>query len=186
MNTMGKFIGLLILACVILLVGGGWWLISPQMSTYVPLNSGFKIAQICAIATKKPHEMDVSVTLFDSAGKATSNQYSVQGDILLLRGDIIKPFMNLFVLHSGYKLVALEGHYQDPTLEKTNKPYIIPLNGGHDTLFSMVQWLPASVVQATDDSPLPVPVNGKTYNVFVPQNTPLSPVLNAPPCDPHL
>ncbi len=178
---MRKFVGWLLL--ITILLGSVLLLIYSQMSTYVEPNSGFKIAQICAIATKKPHEMDVSVTLFDSAGKATSNQYSVQGDILLLRGDIIKPFMNLFVLHSGYKLVALEGHYQDPTL---GKPYIIPLNGGHDTLFIFVQGHSTPVVQATDDSSLNVPVNGKTYDVFVSQNALLSPARNAPPCNPYL
>lgn len=150
------------------------WL-SLLIQTYLGLTSDIKVARVRATAVANvPHLMSVDLTLYDQNGKQTSEQtYIINGDEWMLQGDIIKfpPWLNIFGLHSGYKLTRLEGRYDDPNLEANSHHVVVVLNGGDDNFFKTVQeqaWT-SPVVQAAYGSGTFIQPDGKTYDVFVSQ-----------------
>lgn len=145
------------------------------IQTYLGLTSDIKVARVRATAVANvPHLMSVDLTLYDQNGKQTSEQtYIINGDEWMLQGDIIKfpPLLNIFGLHSGYKLTRLEGRYDDPNLEANSHHVVVVLNGGDDNFFKTVQeqaWT-SPFVQAAYGSGTFIQPDGKTYDVFVSQ-----------------
>lgn len=150
------------------------WL-SLLIQTYLGLTSDIKVARVHATAVANvPHLMSVDLTLYDQNGKQTSEQtYIINGDEWMLQGDIIKfpSWLNIFGLHSGYKLTRLEGRFDDPNLEANSHHVVVVLNGGDDNFFKTVQeqaWT-SPVVQAAYGSSTFLQPDGKTYDVFVSQ-----------------
>ena len=150
------------------------WL-SLLIQTYLGLTSDIKVARIHATTVANvPHLMSVDLTLFDQNGHQVSEQtYILNGDEWMLQGDIIKfpPWLNIFGLHSGYKLTRLEGRFDDPNLEANSHHTVVVLNGGDDNFFKTVQeqaWT-SPVVQAAYGSGTFIQPDGKTYDVFVSQ-----------------
>lgn len=150
------------------------WL-SLLIQTYLGLTSDIEVARVHATPVANvPHLMSVDLTLFDQNGHQTSEQtYIINGDEWMLQGDIIKfpPLLNIFGLHSGYKLTRLEGRFDDPTLEANSHHTVVVLNGGDDNFFKTVQeqaWT-SPFVQAAYGSGTFIQPDGKTYDVFVSQ-----------------
>ena len=150
------------------------WL-SLLIQTYLGLTSDIKVARVHATAVANvPHLMSVDLTLYNQNGKQTSEQtYIINGDEWMLQGDIIKfpPWLNIFGLHSGYKLTRLEGRFDDPTLEANSHHVVVTLNGGDDNFFKTVQeqaWT-SPFIQAAYGSGTFIQPDGKTYDVFVSQ-----------------
>lgn len=150
------------------------WL-SLLIQTYLGLTSDIKVARVHAVAVANvPHLMSVDLTLYDQQGKQTSDQtYIINGDEWMLQGDVIKfpTWLNIFGLHSGYKLTRLEGRFDDPNLEANSHHVVVVLNGGDDNFFKTVQeqaWT-SPVVQAAYGSSTFLQPDGKTYDVFVSQ-----------------
>jgi hypothetical protein len=150
------------------------WL-SLLIQTYLGLTSDIEVARIHATPVANvPHLMSVDLTLFDQNGHQVSEQtYIINGDEWILEGDIIKfpPWLNIFGLHSGYKLTRLEGRFDDPTLEANSHHTVVVLNGGDDNFFKTVQeqaWT-SPFVQAAYGSGTFIKPDGKTYDVFVSQ-----------------
>lgn len=145
------------------------------VQTYLGLTSDIKVARVHAtVVANVPHLMSVDLTLYDQNGKQTSEQtYIINGDEWMLQGDIIKfpPWLNIFGLHSGYKLTRLEGRYDDANLEANSHHVVVTLNGGDDNFFKTVQeqaWT-SPFVQAAYGSGTFIQPDGKTYDVFVSQ-----------------
>lgn len=150
------------------------WL-SLLIQTYLGLTSDIKVARVRATAVANvSHLMSVDLTLYDQNGKQTSEQtYIINGDEWMLQGDIIKfPYwLNIFGLHSGYKLTRLEGRFDNPTLEANSHHVVVTLNGGDDNFFKTVQeqaWT-SPFVQAVYGSGTFIQPDGKTYDVLVSQ-----------------
>ena len=110
------------------------------MPNYVGLN-GNMVAQVQIFTTRKPHLLNVQVTLFNENHNSTRNIncYIMQGDRLLLQGDILTfaSWQNSIGLHSGFKLTQLVGCYSDTTFKV--RDIISDLNGGEDGFFGMAQ-----------------------------------------------
>ncbi len=150
------------------------WL-SLLIQTYLGLTSDIEVARVRATPVANvSHLMSVDLTLFDQNGHQTSEQtYIINGDEWMLQGDIIKfpPWLNIFGLHSGYKLTRLEGRFDDPNLEANSHHTVVVLNGGDDNFFKTVQeqaWT-SPFVQAAYGSGTFIQPDGKTYDVFVSQ-----------------
>lgn len=176
---------------ILALVGAIGWYIWAQitMSNYQNLNSGSKIAQVCAFGTHYPHEINVQVTTFDKNEDPTSNPpQAIRGDILQLQGDIIKypDPLPIVGLSSGYKLTRLEGHYRDPNNESQYGPMAVIINNGDDFFFTAMHTLPTPV-EANHDTSFSVPVDSNTYYILLPQTGVLqiSRALDQPGCGPH-
>ena len=107
---------------------------------YVGLN-GNMVALVQIFTTKKPHLLNVQVTLFNKNHNATRdiNCYMMQGDRFLLQGDILifASWQDSIGLHSGFKLTQLMGCYSDTTFK--GRDIISDLNGGEDGFFGMAQ-----------------------------------------------
>ncbi len=107
---------------------------------YVGLN-GNMVAQVQISTTRKPHLINVQLTLFDKNHNSTKviNCYMMQGDRLVLQGDLLTfaPWQNSIGLHAGFKLTGLLGCYSDATFKGSN--IISDLNGGEDGFFAMAQ-----------------------------------------------
>src|SRR6266516_6864148 len=145
------------------------------VQSYLGLTGNIKVARVHATSVANlPHMMSVDLTLYDQNGHQTSDKtYVVNGDEWMLQGDIIKfpTWLNILGLHSGYKLTRLEGRYDDPNLERSNLPTVIPLNGGDDNFFKTVQeqaWV-SPVVEAAYGSGTFLRADGKTYDVLASQ-----------------
>src|SRR5579859_1691657 len=126
--------GLLLLILAIVLL----WAAS-LVQSYLGLTGEIKVAHIHATqVTNLPHQMSVELALYDAAGHtASDNTYIMQGDEWMVQGNILKitPWLNIFGLHTGYKLTRLEGRFDDPNLERTAQHTVIELNGGDDNFF---------------------------------------------------
>src|SRR5437588_10515078 len=86
------------------------------ISNYVELN-GNMVAQIQISTTRKPHLINVQLTLFDKNHNSTKviNCYMMQDDRLVLQGDLLTftPWQNSISLHAGFKLTELLGCYSN-------------------------------------------------------------------------
>src|SRR2546427_7490361 len=91
------------------------------VQTYLGLTGDIKVAQIRASQVPNvANEMRVDLILYDTNGHPLSDHtYTLQGDEWMLQADFIKfpTWVNVLGFHSGYKIVRLEGLYQDPNLE---------------------------------------------------------------------
>ena len=109
------------------------------LQTYLGLTGEIKVAHIQALqVTNTPHELFVELTQYDSNNHIVSKgTFQVQGDEWMVQGNIIKlaSWLNIFGLHSGYKLTRLEGRYDDIKLENTAPHTAVALNGGDDNFF---------------------------------------------------
>ena len=172
-HRLGHGIGglFLVLIAVLLL-----WLVS-LMQTYIGLTSDIQVAQVRAHTVSNSGGvpmMSVELTLLDQSGHQLSdNTYIVMGDEWMLEGDIIKypGWLNIFGLHSGYKLTRLEGRFDDPNLERNSKHTVVELNGGDDNFFKTMRnqrgWI-NPFIDATYGNAVFLPADGN-YNVFVSQ-----------------
>ncbi len=172
------FVALMILEILFLLAMVALWLCAYlAMPNYVGLN-GNMVAQVQISTTRKPHLINVQLTLFDKDHNSTRdiNCYMMQGDRLTLQGDILTfaSWQSSVGLHSGSKLTQLMGCYSDAAFKGSN--IISDLNGGEDGFFRMAQgqtWY-AELVQVQADysksrpilANLPVGKKTETFNVF--------------------
>jgi hypothetical protein len=145
------------------------------IQSYLGLTSDIKVAQVQATSfTNNANVMSVHLTMLDSQGKVTSDQtYQVKGDEWLLECNMIKfpSWMNIFGIHSSYKLTRLTGQYSDPNLERTNLPTVVVLNGGDGDFFKSVYkqaWTSPFVDAAYGNAVFELASN-QTYDIYVSQ-----------------
>lgn len=149
------------------------------VQSYLGLTGNIEVAQVKATTVANPLDsnvpmMSVELTLLDQDGHTTSDKtYLVLGNEWMVQGDIIKfpDWLNVFGLHSGYKLTRMEGRYDDPGLEANGKHTVVTLNGGDDGFFQHAQgtnWY-SGFVQAQYGNAVFQSADGNTYNVFVSQ-----------------
>ncbi len=145
------------------------------VQAYLGLTSDIKVARVHATQVKNiDHSISVELTLFDQNGQQTSDEtYILKGDRWLLQGNIVKfpSWMNIFGIHSGYKLTRLEGQYDDPNIESSAQHTVVVLNGGDDNFFKTVykQAWTSPFVEAAYGNAVITPADGMTYNVYVSQ-----------------
>ena len=163
--------GLLMIVVAVFLL---WLAFSVQ--TYLGLTSDIKVAQVQASNfANADHMMSVKLTQYNQSGQQMSDQtYLVKGDLWFLQGDMLKfpTWMNIFGIHSGYKLTRLEGLYEDPHIEDTAQHTDYPLNGGDDNFFKTVykQAWSSPFVDAAYGNAVVLPADGHTYNIYVSQS----------------
>lgn len=162
--------GILLLVAAISLL----WL-TVAIQSYLGLTSDIKVAQVQATSfANSPNVMSVHLTMLNSNGKATSDQlYQMNGDQWLLECDMIKfpSWMNIFGIHSSFKLTRLEGQFSDPQLESTSKHTVVTLNGGDGDFFKSVykQAWSSPFVDAAYGNAVFEPGDNKTYDIYVSQ-----------------
>jgi hypothetical protein len=162
--------GILLLVAAVSLL----WL-TLAIQSYLGLTSDIKVAQVQATSFgNNVNEMSVHLTMLDSQGKVTSDQtYQVKGDEWLLECNMIKfpSWMNIFGIHSSYKLTRLTGQYSDPNLERTNLPTVVVLNGGDGDFFKSVykQAWTSPFVDAAYGNAVFEPGDNQTYDIYVSQ-----------------
>lgn len=149
------------------------------IQSYIGLTGEIKVAHVHATKVTNPAnpnipQMSVELILYDSNGHQTSDStYILSGDEWMLQGDIIKvvPWLNIFGLHSGYKLTRLEGRFDDINLENTVRHTAIPLNGGDDNFFKTMHanssWISPFIDAAYGNAVFQTPGN---YDVFATQD----------------
>jgi hypothetical protein len=165
--------GVLVLIVAISLL---WLTFSIQ--SYLGLTSDIKVAtvqatQISDTNSNQP-QMAVRLTLLDSSGKPLApKEYVMNGDRWIIMGNMVKfpTWMNIFGIHSGYKLTRLEGMYSDPTLEANDKHTVVTLNGGDDNFFKSVykQAWTSPFVDAAYGSATFEPADDQTYDIYTSQ-----------------
>ena len=161
------------LLAVVLAVSLLW--VTFAIQTYLGLTSDIKVATVSAAPIQNiDHLMSVSLTLYDANGNPTTKTYGVHGDEWMLEGDILKfpTWMNIFGIHSGFKVTRLEGRYDDPNLERTAERSVIELNGGDDNFFTTAQkqaWT-SPFVQAAYGNAVFLKADNKSYNVYASQD----------------
>ena len=146
------------------------------VQSYLGLTGNIRVAQVQATSvTNVPHTMSIKLVLYDSNGHQLSDStYTVLGDEWMLQADFIKfpTWLNVIGFHSGYKLVRLEGIYQDPNLERNSKHTVVELNGGEDGFFTTMRtqkfWF-SPFVDAYYGNAAFAPA-GATYDVFATQD----------------
>ncbi|MBE3561348.1 MAG: hypothetical protein IMW89_19330 [Ktedonobacteraceae bacterium] len=161
----------LLLVAVVLL-----WL-TTLAQTYIGLTGEVRAASVHATPiTNMPHMMSVELTQYDSNQQPISKEtYVVNGDEWMLQANFIEfhPWLNIFGLHSGYKLTRLEGRFDDPDMERHHEHTVIVLNGGDDDFFKTVKkqsWY-SPFVKGMYGTATFLPADGKTYNIMVSQDT---------------
>lgn len=160
---------LLLFACSIL------WLTSITQS-YLGLTGEVKVARVHATAIKNvPHLMSVELIQYDQQGQVKGDEtYGVKGDQWMLQGNLLKfpSWLNLFGVHSGYKLTRLEGRYEDADLERTAERSVIELNGGDGDFFKSVykQAWSSPFVEAAYGTAVFLPADGMTYDIYASQS----------------
>lgn len=146
-----------------------------MVQSYLGLTGDVQVARVRAMQIEGlPHQMSVELTQYDKDGRQTSDKsYLVKGDRWQLQGNIIKfpAWLNILGLHSGYKLTRLEGQYDDPNLESSEKHTVIVLNGGDGDFFKTVykQAWSSPFVDAAYGNAVIIPADGRTYTVLVSQ-----------------
>jgi hypothetical protein len=162
---------LLVLSCFLL------W-ITFSIQGYLGLTSDIKVAtvQSTTISNGDPQHPQISVTLTIINSNGTAQQpkaYLLNGDQWILYSDMLKfpSWMNIFGIHSGYKLTQLEGIYSNPTMESHGQHTVIVLNGGNDNFFKTVykQAWSSPFVDAAYGNAVFEPADGQTYNIYVSQ-----------------
>lgn len=149
--------------------------VTSMAQAYLGLTADIPVARIRATQIEGlPHQMSVELTQLDSNGHELSDKtYLVKGDRWMLQGNIMKfaPWMNMFGIHSGYKLTRLGGQYDDPNLDSNEKHTVIVLNGGDDEFFKSTykQAWSSPFVDAAYGNAAIAPADGMPYNVFVSQ-----------------
>jgi hypothetical protein len=146
------------------------------VQSYLGLTGNIRVAQVRAEPVANvAHEMSVELILYDSNGHQLSDKtYMLLGDEWMLQADFIKfpTWLNVIGFHSGYKLVRLEGMYQDPNLESNAKHTVVELNGGEDGFFTTMRtqsfWF-SPFVDAYYGNAAFAPA-GATYNVYASQD----------------
>lgn len=146
------------------------------VQSYIGLTGNIRVAQVRALpVANAPHEMSVELVLYDTSGHQISDKiYNLLGDEWMLQADFIKfpTWLNVLGFHAGYKLVRLEGMYQDPNLESNAKHTVVELNGGEDGFFTTMRtqsfWF-SPFVDAYYGNAAFAPA-GATYNVYASQD----------------
>ena len=163
--------GLLMIVCAVFLL---WLAFSVQ--AYLGLTNDIKVAQVHASnITGVDHTMSVELIQYGQNGQQITDQtYLVKGDLWFLQGDILKfpTWMNIFGIHSGYKLTRLEGLYEDPLTEDTAQHTDYALNGGDGIFLKTVykQAWSAPFVVAAYCNGVVLPADNHTYNIYVSQS----------------
>ena len=145
------------------------------VQSYLGLLADVPVAQVRATQIEGlPHQMSVELTQYDKDGHPlASKTYLVKGDRWMLQGDILKfsPWLNIFGVHSAYKLTRLEGQYDDPNMESNEKHTVIVLNGGEDGFFKTTykQAWSSPFVEAAYGNAAIEPADGLPYNVLASQ-----------------
>ncbi len=128
---------------VLILFGFSLLWLAFTAQTYMGLTGEIKVGQIKATNTNLTHTMSVDLTLYDTNGNTApgTGTYIVAGDEWMMQGNILRfpSWMNIFGIHSGYKLTRLEGRFDDPNMERTSQHTVIVLNGGDDQFFKNAQ-----------------------------------------------
>jgi len=149
------------------------------VQAYLGLTSDIKVAHVHATKVENGDTnsplISVELTTYDQNGQQVSDKtYILKGDRWLLQGNIIKfpTWMNIFGIHSGYKLTRLEGQYDDPNVESEAKHTVIVLNGGDGDFFKTVykQAWSSQFVEAAYGNAVIVPADGMSYNIYVSQS----------------
>lgn len=146
------------------------------VQAYLGLTSDIKVARVHATKVENiDHLISVELTTYDQNGQQVSDKtYILKGDRWLLQGNIIKfpTWMNIFGLHSGYKLTRLEGQYDDPAVESKAEHTVIVLNGGDDDFFKTVykQAWSSQFVEAAYGNAVIIPADGMSYIIYVSQS----------------
>lgn len=164
--------GIVLLVCALALI---WLAISVQ--AYIGLTSDIKVATVQAtqFSNTNPPQMAVRLTTYDNQGKQLDNKlYTMNGDTWILMGDIVKfpSWMNIFGIHSGYKLTRLEGLYQNPNQEANDKHTVIVLNGGDDNFFKTFykQAWSSPFIEAAYGNGTFVPADDHVYDIYLSQS----------------
>ena len=146
-----------------------------SIQSYLGLTNDVKVAQVHAQTFENdPQHMSVSLTTLDNNGKQIASKvYSMNGDRWQLECTMVKfpSWMNIFGIHSSYKLTRLEGTYSDPNLESTSKHTVVTLNGGDGDFFKTVykQAWTSPFVDAAYGNAVFQPADSQTYDVYVSQ-----------------
>lgn len=163
---------------VLLIVAVSLLWLTFAIQSYLGLTSDIKVATIQATSIANSNsnqpEMTVRLTLLDNNGNPQSSQtYLMNGDRWIIMGDMIKfpTWMNIFGIHSGYKLTRLEGMYSDPNLEANDKRTVVTLNGGDDNFFKSVykQAWSSPFVDAAYGSGTFEPADDQIYDIYTSQ-----------------
>ncbi|GCE16605.1 hypothetical protein [Dictyobacter kobayashii] len=145
------------------------------VQSYLGLTNDIKVARVQATSFENdPHNMNLQLTMLDKDGNPTSNKlYNVNGDLWRLECVMVKfpTWMNIFGIHSSYKLTRLEGSYNDSNLERNSKHIVIDLNGGAGDFFNQAHNASWSkpFVDATYGNGVFEPADGKAYDIYVSQ-----------------
>ncbi|MBO0792012.1 MAG: hypothetical protein J2P36_13840 [Ktedonobacteraceae bacterium] len=164
---------------VFLLIGIGiLWLVSVTQA-YIGLTREIRAARVHAtpITNAKIPQMSVEITLYDDHQRPIlpSNTYIVNGDQWMVQAEFIEvhPWLGVLGVHSGYKLVRLEGIFTDSDLERHQEHTVVDLNGGIDDFFKSVKtesWY-SGFIKGIYGSATFVPADAtKTYDVLVSQD----------------
>jgi len=152
-----------------------WQAAEAVMPTYLGLNHQL-VAQVQITGTHKPQTLAVHTTFLDMNHKVmdTHDCYIKQGDTLTFQGNTLNfaAWLNSFSLHSGYKLIEMDGCCPDADCTNSNVPFI-PGNG-EDQFFSDLQGHPwvFSTASANPDQSFSLPPTQlkpnqtKTFNLY--------------------
>lgn len=152
---MGK--GMIVLIILAVLLIGVWMLVHSVQN----FTSTVRVATVKAVPiTNLSHMMAVSITTYDSTGKAAHETYEVPGDLWEMDASVVNyaSWVNLIGMNNGYQLNRITGQCDgyDPC---TVKP--VSLSNGNPT-FS-IPFLERSRYWAG----VVMPSDGIEYHVFV-------------------
>jgi hypothetical protein len=149
--------------------------VSFGLQAYLGLTGEILVARVHAASVKnQPHVMFVELVLFDQNGNQSSKDtYIVKGDQWMLQGNIVRvsSMLNMFGMHSGYKLTRLQGRFDELDMERNATHTVVELNGGDDDFFrtfhdSSWSWF----ITSKYGSAVFLPADGVTYNVYASQD----------------
>jgi hypothetical protein len=156
-----------------------WQEAKAVMPTYLGLNHQLA-AQVQITGTRRPQTLVVHVTFYGMNRKVrdTHDCYIKQGNTLTFLGNTLNfaAWLNSFSLHSGYKLIEMDGCCPDPDCVNSNIPFIP--GKGEDGFFTDLQEHPW-VFSTASANPgqffsLPAvqlkPNQTKTFNLYTSSN----------------